>query len=70
MDKTMWTNLTSELRGILLIIFGIALLLHTMNVLRPLFNWILITFSIILIVQGAIELRLVQRIQLLFRRKQ
>lgn len=70
MNQNMWTNLKSEARGILLIIFGLALLLHTLNVLRPLFNWILITFSIILIVQGAIELQLVRRFQILFRRRQ
>ncbi|MEX0940121.1 MAG: hypothetical protein WDZ41_02080 [Candidatus Babeliales bacterium] len=57
-----------EFRGVLLIVFGVILLLHTLNILEQWLNWFLIFFSIALIIFGVLEARIWQKTLIFIRR--
>jgi len=50
-----WHDLSKEVRGVLLIIFGSILLLHTLNILQKWLTWILIFISLAMIIYGIIQ---------------
>ena len=49
--------------------FGIVLLLHTLNILQKWLTWILVFFSIAMIIYGFIEVRLWQKMAKLIEKK-
>lgn len=69
MKQFTWKNLNEDVRGILLIIFGIALLLHTAGIFQKLTGGVLLILSLLLIAQGAYELSLWERIGKIFKFK-
>lgn len=69
-DEQTKFKLNQEIRGAILLVLGVVLLLHTLNILRPLFNWVLILFSLVLIVQGAIDVKVTEKIHAMFRKKE
>ncbi len=50
-----WESLSKEFRGTVLVVFGIILLLHTLNIFQKWLSWFLVVFSIAIIVYGFIE---------------
>jgi uncharacterized membrane protein len=68
MIRFTWENLSKEFRGTVLAIFGIILLLHTLNIFQKWLSWILILFSIAMIIYGFIEANLWNKIITLFQK--
>ncbi|MGE0206354.1 MAG: hypothetical protein AB7R69_00725 [Candidatus Babeliales bacterium] len=55
--------LSKEFRGVITMLFGIVLLLHTLNILQQWLNWILIFFSLAMIFYGFFEAQLWRKIR-------
>ena len=58
-----WQDLSKEFRGTVMMLFGIVLLLHTLNILQKWLNWILVFSSIAMILYGFMESGLWKKIQ-------
>lgn len=64
-----WENLNPEFRGTVTMLFGIVLLLHSLNILQEWLTSLLVFFSIAMIIYGFIEARLWQKISTLLEKK-
>ena len=66
----MLDNISEPVKGILLMVFGFVLMLHTLGILRPLLWYALIFVSLYLIVVGFIKVGGVDRAKELIKSKE
>lgn len=66
----MFENLPERQKGILLIVAGAILLLHSVGILTSLFKWLILGFALYLIFMGVIKLEAHRKIMDFINKKQ
>ncbi len=64
-----WKELPEAYKGMILMVTGIVLLLHTLGIIQKGLNLIIITFSIIMIVMGLMRTEWHTQLMMLIKKK-
>lgn len=64
-----FNNMSERNQGIVLVVAGTALLLHTLCVLVPLLKWVVLAGAVYMLVLGLMKLNIQKRVMELMNRK-